>query len=281
MLQYLPSTLLCWTKGACDYWLSSQNNHSRRCSGHHGFSLCLSLTSGPGDGFFSSAFQSRLIGNNLHNASMPECESQTHVWIKPHGAAAVFTKTLIRRCEEVKKKCRHSFSIDDRQMGRSTGFIKLHSRVLLLRLTVLFYAQFYYSLVSFFMMFKKRFPFESSVFYGCGPLDTLLFSWCRSGLWLHHYCEKSPYCRRLFALSLALISRRSRSTAAAGQATGSTHPQVCLFMLIPLMILFIWIKRFFWLFSLRWQPISIRTTTICGWFSDRMIMSVRGGWFIV
>uniref|UniRef100_A0A669CN42 Protein O-mannosyl-transferase 2 n=1 Tax=Oreochromis niloticus TaxID=8128 RepID=A0A669CN42_ORENI len=27
---------------------------------------------GPGDGFFSSAFQSRLIGNNLHNASMPE-----------------------------------------------------------------------------------------------------------------------------------------------------------------------------------------------------------------
>lgn len=28
--------------------------------------------SGPGDGFFSSAFQSRLIENNLHNASMPE-----------------------------------------------------------------------------------------------------------------------------------------------------------------------------------------------------------------
>ncbi|XP_068110580.1 protein O-mannosyl-transferase 2 [Hyperolius riggenbachi] len=28
--------------------------------------------SGPGDGFFSSAFQSRLAGNNLHNASMPE-----------------------------------------------------------------------------------------------------------------------------------------------------------------------------------------------------------------
>ncbi|XP_015249567.1 PREDICTED: protein O-mannosyl-transferase 2 [Cyprinodon variegatus] len=28
--------------------------------------------SGPGDGFFSSAFQSRLIGNNLYNASMPE-----------------------------------------------------------------------------------------------------------------------------------------------------------------------------------------------------------------
>ncbi|XP_051775823.1 protein O-mannosyl-transferase 2 [Erpetoichthys calabaricus] len=28
--------------------------------------------SGPGDGFFSSAFQSRLTGNNLHNASMPE-----------------------------------------------------------------------------------------------------------------------------------------------------------------------------------------------------------------
>lgn len=35
------------------------------------------LNSGPGDGFFSSAFQSRLIGNNLHNASMPECESET------------------------------------------------------------------------------------------------------------------------------------------------------------------------------------------------------------
>lgn len=35
------------------------------------------LISGTGDGFFSSAFQSRLIGNNLHNASMPECESQT------------------------------------------------------------------------------------------------------------------------------------------------------------------------------------------------------------
>ncbi|XP_027028125.1 protein O-mannosyl-transferase 2 isoform X1 [Tachysurus fulvidraco] len=28
--------------------------------------------SGPGDGFFSSAFQSRLTGNNLHNATMPE-----------------------------------------------------------------------------------------------------------------------------------------------------------------------------------------------------------------
>ncbi|XP_031436034.1 protein O-mannosyl-transferase 2 [Clupea harengus] len=28
--------------------------------------------SGPGDGFFSSSFQSRLVGNNLHNASMPE-----------------------------------------------------------------------------------------------------------------------------------------------------------------------------------------------------------------
>nr|KAF6486618.1 protein O-mannosyltransferase 2 [Rousettus aegyptiacus] len=28
--------------------------------------------SGPGDGFFSSAFQARLAGNNLHNASIPE-----------------------------------------------------------------------------------------------------------------------------------------------------------------------------------------------------------------
>ncbi|XP_053330944.1 protein O-mannosyl-transferase 2 isoform X2 [Spea bombifrons] len=28
--------------------------------------------SGPGDGFFSSAFQSRLVGNKLHNASVPE-----------------------------------------------------------------------------------------------------------------------------------------------------------------------------------------------------------------
>ncbi|NXS02072.1 POMT2 transferase, partial [Oxylabes madagascariensis] len=28
--------------------------------------------SGPGDGFFSSAFQSQLIGNNLHNLSVPE-----------------------------------------------------------------------------------------------------------------------------------------------------------------------------------------------------------------
>ncbi|XP_019407612.1 PREDICTED: protein O-mannosyl-transferase 2 [Crocodylus porosus] len=28
--------------------------------------------SGPGDGFYSSAFQSRLIGNNLHNVSIPE-----------------------------------------------------------------------------------------------------------------------------------------------------------------------------------------------------------------
>lgn len=41
-------------------------------------SWMFSLNSGPGDGFFSSAFQSRLIGNNLHNASMPECESKTH-----------------------------------------------------------------------------------------------------------------------------------------------------------------------------------------------------------
>ncbi|NXM74019.1 POMT2 transferase, partial [Serilophus lunatus] len=28
--------------------------------------------SGPGDGFFSSAFQSQLVGNNLHNVSIPE-----------------------------------------------------------------------------------------------------------------------------------------------------------------------------------------------------------------
>ncbi|XP_035757838.1 protein O-mannosyl-transferase 2 isoform X4 [Egretta garzetta] len=31
-----------------------------------------SADSGPGDGFFSSAFQSQLIGNNLHNVSVPE-----------------------------------------------------------------------------------------------------------------------------------------------------------------------------------------------------------------
>lgn len=36
--------------------------------------VSFSILSGPGDGFFSSAFQSRLIGNNLHNATMPECE---------------------------------------------------------------------------------------------------------------------------------------------------------------------------------------------------------------
>lgn len=29
------------------------------------------FTSGNGDGFYSSAFQSQLIGNSLHNASMP------------------------------------------------------------------------------------------------------------------------------------------------------------------------------------------------------------------
>uniref|UniRef100_A0A3P9H9U0 Protein O-mannosyl-transferase 2 n=1 Tax=Oryzias latipes TaxID=8090 RepID=A0A3P9H9U0_ORYLA len=40
--------------------------------------------SGPGDGFFSSAFQSRLIGNNLHNVSMPESESRTPVLVR-HG----------------------------------------------------------------------------------------------------------------------------------------------------------------------------------------------------
>uniref|UniRef100_A0A3P8SU61 Protein O-mannosyl-transferase 2 n=1 Tax=Amphiprion percula TaxID=161767 RepID=A0A3P8SU61_AMPPE len=36
------------------------------------WSLLFCLASGPGDGFFSSAFQSRLMGNNLYNASMPE-----------------------------------------------------------------------------------------------------------------------------------------------------------------------------------------------------------------
>uniref|UniRef100_A0AAY5KMW3 Protein O-mannosyl-transferase 2 n=1 Tax=Esox lucius TaxID=8010 RepID=A0AAY5KMW3_ESOLU len=36
------------------------------------FFILSHVSSGPGDGFFSSAFQSRLIGNNLHNASMPE-----------------------------------------------------------------------------------------------------------------------------------------------------------------------------------------------------------------
>ena len=30
------------------------------------------FSSGNGDGFYSSAFQSQLIGNRLHNVSMPE-----------------------------------------------------------------------------------------------------------------------------------------------------------------------------------------------------------------
>uniref|UniRef100_A0A803YK42 Protein O-mannosyl-transferase 2 n=1 Tax=Meleagris gallopavo TaxID=9103 RepID=A0A803YK42_MELGA len=35
-------------------------------------SCTMELCIGPGDGFFSSAFQSQLIGNNLHNVSIPE-----------------------------------------------------------------------------------------------------------------------------------------------------------------------------------------------------------------
>uniref|UniRef100_A0A452TP63 Dolichyl-phosphate-mannose--protein mannosyltransferase n=1 Tax=Ursus maritimus TaxID=29073 RepID=A0A452TP63_URSMA len=35
-------------------------------------SLLTGISHGPGDGFFSSAFQARLSGNNLHNASIPE-----------------------------------------------------------------------------------------------------------------------------------------------------------------------------------------------------------------
>lgn len=41
--------------------------------------------SGCGDGFFSSAFQSRLIGNSLHNASMPrEVAYGAKVTLKNH-----------------------------------------------------------------------------------------------------------------------------------------------------------------------------------------------------
>ncbi|ETE68758.1 Protein O-mannosyl-transferase 2, partial [Ophiophagus hannah] len=49
--------------------------------------------SGPGDGFFSSGFQSRLIGNNLHNVSVPECEYlggylHSHWHLYPEGVGA-------------------------------------------------------------------------------------------------------------------------------------------------------------------------------------------------
>lgn len=35
--------------------------------------------SGNGDGFYSSAFQSKLLGNSLHNASMPK--GCVHIYI--------------------------------------------------------------------------------------------------------------------------------------------------------------------------------------------------------
>ncbi|XP_063079994.1 protein O-mannosyl-transferase 2-like [Engraulis encrasicolus] len=42
--------------------------------------------SGPSDGFFSSSFQSRLLGNSLHNASMPEYLAYgSTVTLKNHG----------------------------------------------------------------------------------------------------------------------------------------------------------------------------------------------------
>ncbi|XP_071832384.1 protein O-mannosyl-transferase 2-like isoform X2 [Apostichopus japonicus] len=44
--------------------------------------------SGPGDGFFSSGFQSKLVGNNLHNVSMPEKVAYGSViTLKNHRAA--------------------------------------------------------------------------------------------------------------------------------------------------------------------------------------------------
>lgn len=40
--------------------------------------LIISLSSGNGDGFYSSAFQSQLIGNRLYNVSMPESKYYKH-----------------------------------------------------------------------------------------------------------------------------------------------------------------------------------------------------------
>lgn len=63
--------------------------------------------SGPGDGFFSSAFQSRLIGNNLHNATMPECECT--VWDFYPGSFSPSRCTCCFPSLELKPRCQTLF----------------------------------------------------------------------------------------------------------------------------------------------------------------------------
>lgn len=63
----------------------------------------------------------------------------------------------------------------------------------------------------------------------CNIMYPLFF--CRSGVRLNHYSKKPPYCWRLFALSLALISRGSGSKAAAGQNM-QTLPNIMKYILM-------------------------------------------------
>lgn len=137
------------------------------------------LTSGPGDGFFSSAFQSRLIGNNLHNASMPECESQTLVWIKPHDVAAA--------------------SLENNKIDKGVkDFV----------LMTFFWRHKWNSTVS---------RSVSLFFLSIILWVNIVSFWCRPGLWLRHYNKKPPYRRRVFALPLAPLPRGGGSKAATGQ----------------------------------------------------------------
>lgn len=166
-----------------------------------------SLTSGPGDGFFSSAFQSRLIGNNLHNASMPECES-----LKTTCCEDVFLKI-----EEQVKRTLFSSVLMTTRWVKTFAYILHHKMP-----NCLFYAHSHNwagVVASCHFIFPKTFSIWCDGFF-CFVMmwEHVLLFWCRPGIWLHCYSKKPPCCWSLFAFSLALVPRGSGSKTATGQA---------------------------------------------------------------
>lgn len=211
---------------------------------------CFSVHSGPGDGFFSSAFQSRLIGNNLHNASMPECES----WTKPHC-----TVTLLCKRNGIKEKisllgnvnisillveaARHLFKFFCSHWWCNSG--PEIADVLSLLVVVEFICE---------VMFPS-------------------LPWCRPGVRLHHHSQEPAYRRRIPPLSLAPVPRGRRSEAATGLLPMNPTPPPPSTMnimnhlaLFPLTLTKPHLNR--------WPRTSTRTTTTCGSFTSPVPMEV-------
>lgn len=219
--------------------------------------LLFSLTSGPGDGFFSSAFQSRLVGNNLHNASMPECESQTHV-----------NKTTWRSSCALE-------NIDNKWKGRTTRNVGIlfvlmtdgwSSKVtqqglmmgLLATLNSVFRRQLPFDVIFSFVLWWNELTSPSSdadLAHG----STITIKNLRiAGGYLHSHWHLYP-----------------EGVGAKQQQVGLKQLQKQLNGLISVRVSFILSNLFSLCISNRWQHISIRTTTTCGLFTGRVIMKVR------